>query len=258
MGCDIHIYPEIFKDGVWQLSEPLNLAAWWDERILDEADDYDALDEEHKSMSKEQILEQYKNDTRVQWEGPWDSNYSLRGRNYNWFSILANVRNGYGFAGVDTGDSFVPIHAPNEEPRGLPDDVSSDVKKLSDSWDSDGHSHSYNTLQELLDYDWDGQTRITRGIVNVENFKEFKEKGEPSAWAGGVSNVEIVSNEVMAQIALGIYGTLDRNETRYYTHVEWKNTYRENVGASYLQGILDELTKYGKPENVRIVFWFDN
>lgn len=33
--------------------------------------------------------------------------------------------------------------------RGLPDDVSDEIKKLSDSWDCDGHSHNHITVPEL-------------------------------------------------------------------------------------------------------------
>ena len=41
-------------------------------------------------------------------------------RNYRAFAVLADVRNGYGFAGFSTGDAVIPI----SEPRGLPDDMS--------------------------------------------------------------------------------------------------------------------------------------
>ena len=40
------------------------------------------------------------------------------GRSYDCFAVLAGVRNGRGFAGVDTGDGFNPI----SKPRGLPND----------------------------------------------------------------------------------------------------------------------------------------
>ena len=39
-------------------------------------------------------------------------------RNYDTFAVLADVRNGYGFAGCDTGDGFEPI----SEPKGFPSD----------------------------------------------------------------------------------------------------------------------------------------
>src|ERR1700691_1564806 len=68
MGCDIHPYVEVRKNGTWVKA---------DVKVPD-------------------------------------------GRNYWTFAKLANVRNGFGFAGCDTGDAVVPIC----EPRGLPADTS--------------------------------------------------------------------------------------------------------------------------------------
>ena len=36
------------------------------------------------------------------------------------------------------------------------------------------------------------------------------------------------------------------------------DTYRSAVGADYLEELCTELSQYGEPEEVRIVFWFDN
>lgn len=64
-------------------------------------------------------------------------------RNYDLFAALANVRNCY--------ERVTPI----AEPRGMPHDVSPEVKAESDAWDPDGHSHSWHTLETLLAYDWE-------------------------------------------------------------------------------------------------------
>jgi len=68
-------------------------------------------------------------------------------RNYDLFAILADVRNGYGFAGVVTSSGFVPL----DQPRGIPPNASDDVRKWCEGGD---HSHSYCTVAELLAYDW--------------------------------------------------------------------------------------------------------
>lgn len=47
-------------------------------------------------------------------------------RNYDAFAVLANVRNGTGFAGVVTGDVFVPL----SEPRDLPEDLSLRLRRV--------------------------------------------------------------------------------------------------------------------------------
>lgn len=61
-------------------------------------------------------------------------------RNYLLFGILAHVRD----------RRVVSISLP----RGLPEDISPEVKKRSDDYGGDGHSHSWLTLAELMAYDW--------------------------------------------------------------------------------------------------------
>lgn len=75
------------------------------------------------------------------WEIRPEADYN--DRNYDLFTALANVRN--------YNERVTPI----AEPRGLPDDVSPEVRADSDAWDSDGHSHSWHTLEALLAYDWE-------------------------------------------------------------------------------------------------------
>ena len=72
-----------------------------------------------------------------------------KGRDYELFNALCGVRG--------NGDHCI------SEPKGLPDDVSEPVKWISDQWGDDAHSHNYNTLRELEDYDWkqvDSQARL--------------------------------------------------------------------------------------------------
>lgn len=99
-------------------------------------------------------------------------------RNYLLFGILAHVRD----------RSVTPISSP----RGLPKDVSPEVKKRSDDYGADGHSHSWLTLAELLAYDWD--------------------------------------------VAMNTYA----------------------APTSFVRETLPKLQALGSPENVRIVFFFDN
>src|SRR4030095_12024926 len=91
---------------------------------------------------------------------------SFDARRYSLFGILGNVRNGSGFAGVDTGDSWPSI----TDRRGLPADSPIDINRESDYDEPDGkhwlgdHSHTYVTLDELLAFDWDGTVCETRGL----------------------------------------------------------------------------------------------
>lgn len=56
-------------------------------------------------------------------------------RDYTLFATLAGVR----------GDE------PIEFPKGIPENCTTEYKKMCDEWGYDGHSHSYFTLRELLD-----------------------------------------------------------------------------------------------------------
>lgn len=83
-------------------------------------------------------------------------------RNYTVFGILADVRNGSGFAGCDLGDPVVPI-APD---RGLPDDLS-DAAYVWFRHHGGDHSDTWVMLSELLEHDWD-QPIVHRGVDTEE------------------------------------------------------------------------------------------
>ena len=128
MGADIHFYTERYTasnnyQGPKDLAEDRNTK-------IEEVIDGKPLTERWVSAD-----EWSKDDDRwVHVERYWSRNYYL-------FSILADVRNG--------GDV-----EPISYPKGIPRDASSGYKYSVKQWDSDGHSHSYFTLQELLDVDW--------------------------------------------------------------------------------------------------------
>lgn len=225
MGCDIHMNIEIKnKDGKWERYN------WEDEYIVGKYDD---------GEPKYDWGEIFKN--------PLDIN-----RNYDLFAILANVRNGYGFAGCDTGDGFVPISLP----RGLPRDVSDEVKAKSDRWGVDGHSHTFLTLEELLKYNWKARSTKHRGWVSEGEYKTFKEEGKPESWSGGVSGnmVEHITNEEMdKRLKLKTKG-----KKTYVTQVEWEETYYDSV-SYFVERFLKTASKLSTGKGtVRFVFWFDN
>jgi hypothetical protein len=185
------------------------------------------------------------------------------GRNYKLFSILANVRNGYGFAGCDTGDTLVPISMP----KGVPDDGSSEYKMLVEQWGCDGHSHSYLTLQELLNYDWT-QTATLRGWVDMKEYLRFKLDKKPESWSGGISggSIKHLTNQEMENEILKI-GKLDWSTyhklpsqlmSNNYTQVEWKIPYYDAAGT-FFGTVIPKLLRFNKDYNkTRIVFFFDN
>lgn len=236
MGCDIHLYVEKLQDGKWVAAD-----RWTKDKYAEEGEDRLTVEYENRYYT---------------------------GRNYNLFAILADVRNGRGFAGVKTGEGFNPIC----EPKGLPEDCSPEVERESDSWGSDGHSHSWLTVAELMAYDWT-QVSCLQGWVDAVNFEEFdrwrRDQGEgPEEYCGGVSGsaTRHVSNDDMRAMikgkAEGIYGSayqaaIAAAAPGCYTLIEWTIPYYK-CASKFLSEVIPRLWLLGQPSEVRIVFWFDN
>jgi hypothetical protein len=172
------------------------------------------------------------------------------------FAILADVRNGRGFAGVVTGLGFNVI----SKPKGLPSDVSSYVQNESDEWDCDGHSHSWLTLKEILDFDWN-QVAVNFGTVSEEEYKKWNESGRkcPSSYCGRIDRMYVVTLSEAQYIEMCNKEGLIRREVgkRYYIAVSWTETYYECAGEGWWK-VIEELKTLGNVEDVRLVFWFDN
>lgn len=128
-------------------------------------------------------------------------------RSYSMFGLFANVRN---------YDHCTSIAAP----RGIPEDASEAYKSHERDWEGDGHSHSYLTLRELIEFDYD-KVFWNRRITRQEGPNTF--------------NGAAIANE---------------GEGRHLSQ-------RENLGEQYFQH-LEALKTLGAPDDVRIVFFFDN
>jgi len=182
-------------------------------------------------------------------------------RNYHAFGILAGVRN----------KSFEPII----EPRGLPQNISNEIKILSAQWGYDGHSHSYYELAELLNFDWN-RTKHFEGYLDLPAYLEFK-AGGVIPW-GYKEQCQIDRGEVRGITAEEADLALKNKEYKIptkknpapniyhdskltylmnpYVFVEWEETYRHRIGGYF--DFFKMLEEYGDPEKIRIVFWFDN
>lgn len=230
MGCDIHLYVEKKIDGKWQIQGKLE----------------DADDEGYREFS-----------------GP--SFYD--GRSYNLFAILADVRNGRGFAGVKTGEGFNPI----SEPRGVPDNASEEYRYMVEQWDCDGHSHSYHTLRQLLEYDWT-QTSKLEGWLSMAEFEKWsrwdREHGEgPESYCGGVSGPHV--KHISTQEAEALFESVPWPEresvvekhANTYVHAGWELPYHKCARHFWFETIPKLLALAESAEHfddVRIVFFFDN
>lgn len=147
-------------------------------------------------------------------------------RNYSLFAVLADVRNSEG---------IIPI----SQPRGLPEDANSFIIKDSNSWGCDGHSHSYFTLRELVDFQNKNLPIKYAGYVTLEDSEIIDEGGMPSSWCKD-------------------YWPKDNK------HV-WKEWQRPDTPLEFLINKIKERMEYFIYSNkeeyydmVRIVFWFDN
>lgn len=251
MGCDIHFYVEKKIDGRWQTADV------WEQDECDDAGDL------HVSYKK--------------------AFYS--GRSYNLFSILADVRNGRGFAVVKTGEGFNPI----AEPRGIPEDACAEYRACAERYGCDGHSHSYFTLAELLAFDWT-QVTTQQGWVNPIEWARWRDYGKPSGWCGSIGggHVRHLSSEDFEAAWQKVRVENGYPESRYasahltrhqedggdvarmkellggspYALVTWDEPYFEAISGDFFGKTIPRLLKLasdvGGADNVRTTFFFDN
>lgn len=204
-------------------------------------------------------------------------------RSYNTFAMLANVRNGRGFAGVKTSDGFPVIH----EPRGLPadfvlnDEGDHPVKRsaLVAAWDWNSelvdldskearrvsyledavwlgdHSHSWCTLAELKSFVSNvaskHEARI-HGVVALTEYRAAKAENRAyTSWYGGVYGWDVVVvNESEAETQADA------------THVQ-TSWVKNALQVSCLNQIVTALEVVAQrcnvtDDNVRFVYGFDS
>lgn len=182
------------------------------------------------------------------------------GRNYDLYAILANVRNGVGFAGIVTGDKLVPI----SEPRGLPWNVTPEVLAAKDpDYSNDEsppnlgeHDFSWINLRELVEYDWT-QTVRQRGVVEWAEYSKLNKNGSPSgAYCAQVGDGTTTIEQPAAEAIVAAGGNPPEGQT--HVAIWWEETYREAVGSVFCDETIAALQKLGGIDDVRIVFGFDS
>lgn len=237
MGCDIHLFVEKRVNGRWVTADK------W------------KTDKDDEPPRK-----------RV----PYDAAF-YHDRNYELFSILADVRNGRGFAGIKTGEGFVPI----ADPRGLPDDVCDEVRAEAESWGGDGHSHSHLTVAELMAYDWTQTSKLCGWVDGVE-FERWSryDRGQgsgPESYCGDVSGPAIkkITEPEMRRACVAALEEAEKVKhpdrekflreklCNLYVAAEWELPYYKCC-TRFLGQTLPRLWRLGANGDVRIVFWFDN
>lgn len=271
MGCDIHLFVEARKSAAepWELVGIKSQCDWCDGKRV--------------NNSGEQCYGCKGTGERT----------GFSSRNYDTFAILANVRNGRGFAGCDTGDGFEPI----SEPRGLPEDMSAELRGIHAEEDSAAnydacrlsygcgwvgdHSFSHLLLSELVGCNWNRRTN-QRGVLTPSDFQTFLEKGAPDNWSGDISGPDVVyvTNAEMAEmlthaefstdehfpklVAMSPDCTVCRVPIGSYvvTKAQWSVSYKESSQTFYtrfLPAMCHFATRNGLGQtDMRIVFGFDS
>lgn len=178
-------------------------------------------------------------------------------RDYYLFAWLADVRNGFGFAGIKTHEPIKPI----SKPRGLPSDFQIDEdgchitsRETCPDWrleyhrDNEpyniwlgDHSHSWLTWDEILAAE-QPKDNIKTGIITIKEFKKWDKVTPPESYCGGVFGPGIFVAENINSIT----------PTTTHVRVQW-------IDNSYLQYFIDivQALKNEHGEG-RLVFGFDS
>lgn len=148
-------------------------------------------------------------------------------RDYELFGFLAGVRS-------PENQHF--------EPKGFPKDASKEVRTRFEVWGCDAHTPSYLTLEELKAVDW-GKTKVKINHLfltsQLEKFRESVAAGKPdysliTTWCSATNQDGWEYAELEFPIKYQF--------ARFFDLVFWLNSYDYRC----------------KPDEIRIVFWFDN
>ena len=224
MGCDIHIVIERLDDGVWR-EVPYR---------------------------------------RIRTAAPPPTNAAVATapecftmRNYDLFGILADVRNGVGFAGVRMGDGW-PSIAPD---RGLPDGfsvkaVAPDPNRPDDGprWLGD-HSFTWVSLDELKAFPWDAIVTTLYGVVSAADYERLSAVGDaPTEYSGGIVGRDIAVYDPTAYAKARETGTLVKEP---YVRMCWPESARGATG-DWPGPVIPWLTQLSDGRPLRLILGFDS
>jgi hypothetical protein len=189
----------------------------------------------------------------------WDMAFDIKailGRNYGMFGLLFGVRD----------DVFSPV----AKSRGLPENVSDEVKAASQAWGVDGHSHSWITIQEINAINWDERSNNLSSHVYM--FPEGSDE-----WTSGFGWSSALDQDEYDIIDTG--GSIQKDGITYKRLFETKGDSLSGDWKLLFQ-IMNDLEKYYQAQpryeevvesdnpvppvvyhdtsRVRLVVWFDN
>ena len=166
------------------------------------------------------------------------------GRDYMLFSVLADVRNGTGFAGVQTYDPL-PVIA---EPRGLPEDILFE-DDFEDSHCYGDHSYSYLYGSEIIEYFNTPHMTTMYGVVSKVLYNDWNGINTPDMWCGLISGPDVLIYDALDD---GPGVVLDDGVS--HVKIKWQQDVNERL--SYFKAIIEHLiVEHGE---IRMVFGFDS
>lgn len=173
--------------------------------------------------------------TRRKWVTTPGEFHWTGGRNYYLFAWLADVRNGYGFAGIKTFEPVVPLTSH----RGLPPDF-----ERTEEHDLGDHSEGWATFAEILSHP--RRQVLMSGVVAIQHYKETVAAGlPPSDWCGDISGGGVV--------------VVDSGALRNFpnaTHVRCCWSQPDGLDE-FISAVKEVADKYGA-DNCRLLFGFDS
>ena len=271
MGCDIHIIAEVKKDGKWVINtdKVFKNPYYSPERIQEKKEGYKKR-LNMGEITQEEMSNWIKSD--VDFFGEEYQSKPPDSRNYDWFSILANVRNGMGFAGVVTGQGFNYISTPKGVPHidgfgvfpkfeksektiideygnmykpYILSNIENDELDCSDEWvkeiidwSVDMHSHSWLTVDEFDKFDWN-QVTMKYGIIPIKLYKTLRETNKtPESWNGMISgnDIIVIDDETADKIIAGELTELTKSDP--FTDEDTRNVKEWDIYVGYNWSIL--------------------
>ena len=183
-------------------------------------------------------------------------------RNYLLFAVLADVRNGRGFAGCEIFDPIKPIKTFNDP--GLSLDILFSPRCFTHSpnsadccYDSHWlgyHDHHVITAEEILNYDWQ-QTLVDYGVFAVEDFLKFLGGDKNVGYCGDVDGVSVIKHPRVDMTG----GKAIVFNTNGYTHIPAK--WDAGTVGEHLTAFLNEFHQVlaDNPDyDIRLVIGFDS
>ena len=273
MGCDIHLYVEAKVKGEWKF-------VYGPHPYMRLELDFSRVAKEYK-MSAEEVANQVKSlrptfeptDAAVIYEGKKlpiydEDDWLYPYRDYTLFGFLAGLRD-------DTLDCIMGDNY-DENLRGFPKDASEELKEIygfEEMFDGYGcwHSGNWLTYKELLEFDLNKTANVAaEKYIRIKDYTNCRNNPDqvydPNDGMVYPEGTNLVGTIINVEQANEIIDTCHKNKTVPATS-QWSKdmyvkVYLGKIAYKYylkdFYGRLKILDGFAEPENIRLVYWFDN